>query len=121
MKRNYPDIHLIYSKTLLWLCCLFSLLSGCSSSTDEEAAIPPPAPSKVNLYKVAVIMPLSDTSAKEKCERTVAWAQETWRTISSRVADNCLPRNMDRIAGGASLAPRRWLLPALMIEARSKF
>ena len=22
-------------------------------------------------------MPLSDTSAKEKCERTVAWAQET--------------------------------------------
>lgn len=77
MKRNYPDIHLIYSKTLLWLCCLFSLLSGCSSSTDEEAAIPSPAPSKVNLYKVAVIMPLSDTSAKEKCERTVAWAQET--------------------------------------------
>ena len=77
MKRNYPDIHLIYSKTLLWLCCLFSLLSGCSSSTDEEATIPPPAPSKVNLYKVAVIMPLSDTSAKEKCERTVAWAQET--------------------------------------------
>ena len=24
-----------------------------------------------------------------------------------RVADNCLPRNMDKIAGGASLAPKR--------------
>ena len=51
----------------------------------------------------------------------VILSSPTWRTISSRVADNCLPRNMDRIAGGASLAPRRWLLPALMIEARSKF
>ena len=44
----------------------------------------------------------------------------TWRVISSRMADSCLPRKMDRMAGGASLAPRRWLLPALEMEARSR-
>ena len=44
-----------------------------------------------------------------------------WRAISSRMEDNCLPRKMDRMAGGASLAPRRWLFPALMMEARSRF
>lgn len=31
---------------------------------------------KANLYKVAVIMPLSDVASRAKCERTVAWAQE---------------------------------------------
>ena len=31
----------------------------------------------------------------------------TWRAISSRMEDNCLPKNMDKIAGGASLAPKR--------------
>ena len=44
----------------------------------------------------------------------------TWRAISSRIEDNCLPRKIERMAGGASLAPKRWLLPALMIEARNK-
>lgn len=58
------------------LFCLFSLLTGCSSSAEEEPAVLPDMP-KASLYKVAVIMPLSDISAKEKCERTVAWAQET--------------------------------------------
>ena len=44
----------------------------------------------------------------------------TWRTISSSVADSCEPRKMDKIAGGASLAPKRWLFPALIIEARNR-
>ena len=44
----------------------------------------------------------------------------TWRTISSNVAESCVPRKMDRMAGGASLAPRRWLFPALIMEARNR-
>lgn len=59
---------------LLCLCCL---LAGCSSSAEEEAVVPLPDTPKANLYKVAVIMPLSDAVSKAKCERTVAWAQET--------------------------------------------
>ena len=31
----------------------------------------------------------------------------TWRTISSKVAESCLPRKIERMAGGASLAPKR--------------
>jgi len=31
----------------------------------------------------------------------------TWRAISSRMEDSCFPRNMDNMAGGASLAPSR--------------
>lgn len=63
-------------EVLFCLFSLFSLLTGCSSSAEEEPAVLPDMP-KASLYKVAVIMPLSDISAKEKCERTVAWAQET--------------------------------------------
>ena len=31
----------------------------------------------------------------------------TWRTISSNVEESCLPKKMDNMAGGASLAPNR--------------
>ncbi len=35
----------------------------------------------------------------------------------SNISDSCEPRNMDMIAGGASLAPRRWAFVADIIEA----
>ena len=41
-------------------------------------------------------------------------------TTSSNMWDKWRPKKMDRMAGGASLAPKRWLLPALTMEARSK-
>ena len=41
-------------------------------------------------------------------------------TTSSNIWERWRPRKIDRIAGGASFAPRRWLFPALTIEARSK-
>ena len=41
-------------------------------------------------------------------------------SMCSRRSVNCLPRNEEMIAGGASLAPRRCALVALMIEALSK-
>ena len=40
--------------------------------------------------------------------------------IASRTAVSSVPRNMDTIAGGASLAPRRWSLPALATDTRSR-
>lgn len=73
MKKTYPKIKMMRIGVLF---CLLCLLTGCSSSTNEEPVVEPDIP-KATLYKVAVIMPLSDASAKEKCERTVAWAQET--------------------------------------------
>ena len=38
----------------------------------------------------------------------------------SRIALSSSPRKMEMIAGGASLAPRRWSLPADATEMRSK-
>ena len=40
-------------------------------------------------------------------------------SIWSNTCDNCFPRKEDMIAGGASLAPKRWALVALEIEAFS--
>ena len=37
----------------------------------------------------------------------VIFSFPTWRTISSRVAESCEPRKQERMAGGASFAPRR--------------
>ena len=37
----------------------------------------------------------------------VIFSFPTWRTISSRVDDSCEPRKQERMAGGASLAPKR--------------
>lgn len=76
MKKIQNNIHLIYIKTLLCLTGLCCLLAGCSSSAEEEVVVPLPDTPKANLYKVAVIMPLSDAASRAKCERTVAWAQE---------------------------------------------
>src|SRR5664279_2169883 len=39
-------------------------------------------------------------------------------TIWSRMSASCSPRKIEIIAGGASLAPRRWSLPALAHEQR---
>ena len=41
-------------------------------------------------------------------------------SIWSSTCVSCLPRKEEMMAGGASLAPRRWALVALMIEAFSK-
>ena len=38
----------------------------------------------------------------------------------SRSSESCLPRKEEMMAGGASLAPRRWALVALMMEALSR-
>ena len=38
---------------------------------------------------------------------------------ASTTAPSSSPKKIDTIAGGASLAPRRWSLPALAAEARS--
>ena len=38
-------------------------------------------------------------------------------SICSITSDTVLPRKLDMIAGGASFAPRRWPLPASMIDA----
>ena len=38
----------------------------------------------------------------------------------SRSSSNCVPINAEMIAGGASLAPKRWSLPAEAIAARNK-
>jgi len=38
----------------------------------------------------------------------------------SSTAEICAPRKVEMIAGGASLAPSRWALVALMIEALSR-
>jgi hypothetical protein len=40
-------------------------------------------------------------------------------SICSKMSVSMSPRKIDRIAGGASLAPRRWSLPALAMLARS--
>ena len=45
-------------------------------------------------------------------------ASSLWLSaILSRAADTCLPRNTEMIAGGASLAPRRWALVAVETDA----
>ncbi len=41
-------------------------------------------------------------------------------SILSRIAESSSPRKIEMIAGGASLAPRRWSLPAEATEIRSR-
>ena len=38
----------------------------------------------------------------------------------SSTAETCVPRKVEMMAGGASLAPRRWAFVALMIDAFSR-
>ena len=40
--------------------------------------------------------------------------------MDSKIAVSSSPKNMETMAGGASLAPRRWSLPALATDTRSR-
>ena len=41
-------------------------------------------------------------------------------SIASKISVSSSPRKMEMMAGGASLAPRRWSLPALATDTRSR-
>ena len=50
----------------------------------------------------------------------VNFASPKFSATSSNMCERCPPKKMDRMAGGASAAPKRWLFPALTMEARKR-